>query len=107
MKVLSKFKFMSGSSKVMVLTSFLGIYLLSTGVSLAVFSYLKTSPNIAQVDTNNLSGARNKISTNLPRTEECPINGGKFTEIEKSIWQSRRPLAAMIENHVDSRPQSG
>jgi len=42
-----------------------------------------------------------------PKTEICPINGEKFTAEEKEIWSKRRPLMVMIENHVDSRPQSG
>ncbi|MFA5025636.1 MAG: DUF3048 domain-containing protein [Candidatus Shapirobacteria bacterium] len=42
-----------------------------------------------------------------PKTEVCPINGQKFTVEEKNIWSTRRPLLVMIENHFDSRPQSG
>ena len=42
-----------------------------------------------------------------PKTEVCPINGEKFTKEEKDAWSLRRPLLVMIENHVDSRPQSG
>jgi hypothetical protein len=30
-----------------------------------------------------------------------------FTKAEKQIWEKRRPLNVMIENHLDSRPQSG
>src|SRR5438105_3632727 len=36
-----------------------------------------------------------------------PINGVFFTATEAKVWQSRRPLAVVIENHVDARPQSG
>jgi hypothetical protein len=42
-----------------------------------------------------------------PKTEICPINGEKFTKKEKEIWETRRPLLVMIENHLNSRPQSG
>ncbi|HBP50748.1 MAG: hypothetical protein US68_C0008G0091 [Candidatus Shapirobacteria bacterium GW2011_GWE1_38_10] len=42
-----------------------------------------------------------------PKTEVCPINGEKFTVEEQKIWSTRRPLLVMIENHADSRPQSG
>jgi len=42
-----------------------------------------------------------------PKTEVCPINGEKFTKEEQAIWSTRRPLLVMIENHLDSRPQSG
>ncbi len=42
-----------------------------------------------------------------PKTEECPLNGEKLTKEHKELWEKRRPLGVMIENHVDSRPQSG
>jgi len=43
----------------------------------------------------------------LPKTEVCPLNGVMYTELEKDAWSARRPLAVMIENSVDARPQSG
>lgn len=36
-----------------------------------------------------------------------PINGVFFTATEAKIWQNRRPLGVILENHVNSRPQSG
>lgn len=42
-----------------------------------------------------------------PRTEECPINGAMYGKSAKAKWVTRRPLAVVIENHEDSRPQSG
>jgi hypothetical protein len=48
-----------------------------------------------------------KIDTSAPKTAVCPVNGGMFTEAEKKVWEERRPLTVMIENHQDSRPQSG
>lgn len=42
-----------------------------------------------------------------PKTEACPINGKLYTKEEKAIWETRRPLMVMIENHEDARPQSG
>src|SRR3989338_8386825 len=42
-----------------------------------------------------------------PKTEECPLNGEKLTKEEKALWETRRPLVVMIENHTDARPQSG
>jgi len=43
----------------------------------------------------------------LPKTEACPLNGVLYSQPERETWESRRPLAVMIENHVDARPQSG
>lgn len=66
---------------------------------------------------NNLAGSSQEISGQPvqtgslvfsgPKTEVCPINGEKFTKEEKDAWSTRRPLLVMIENHADSRPQSG
>jgi hypothetical protein len=42
-----------------------------------------------------------------PKTEICPLNGVLYTKEEREIWETRRPLLVMIENHVDARPQSG
>lgn len=42
-----------------------------------------------------------------PKTEECPINGRMMTKAQKDSWEKRRPMGIMIENHVESRPQSG
>ncbi len=42
-----------------------------------------------------------------PRTEACPLNGSMHTQKAKELWDKRRPLAVMIENHQEARPQSG
>lgn len=44
---------------------------------------------------------------NAPRTEACPLNGNMHTKQAKDAWELRRPLAVMIENHTEARPQSG
>lgn len=83
--------------------SFIGLYLLVTGISLGIFSYLSKRGVSLSGDIADL---REKIAA-APKTEECPINGAMYTKIEKDIWSKRRPITAMIENHVDSRPPSG
>ena len=93
------------SSKLMIVLTFLGLYLLATGVSLAVFSFVAQDSSVA-VTGNELSDLRSKIAQQ-PKTEECPINGAMFTKIERDIWDNRRPIIAMVENHEESRPQSG
>lgn len=42
-----------------------------------------------------------------PKTEESPINGLLFTKTDISKLESRRPVAVMINNHSEARPQSG
>lgn len=64
------------------------------------------------------SGSGNTSKTNVtttagptvpaePLTEECPINGAMYGKSAKAKWEKRRPLAVVIENHKESRPQSG
>lgn len=44
---------------------------------------------------------------NQPKTEECPLDGSLHTKKAREFWEKRRPLAVMIENHTEARPQSG
>jgi hypothetical protein len=44
---------------------------------------------------------------NEPKTETCPLNGALKSKRARDAWEKRRPLAVMIENHQESRPQSG
>ena len=103
---LEKLKKFIATKKFMIGATFLGLYLLSTGASLAIFSYLGGEPGVSIDNGDGLTSSRSKIK-DLPKTEECPINGGKFSKVEKAIWETRRPIAAMVENHADSRPASG
>lgn len=96
-------KFIASRSFVLTL-SFVGLYLLSTGVSLLAFSLVKSGGTPKTAET---PGGKSKIDISAPKTEECPINGGKFTKAERDIWETRRPITAMVENHADSRPPSG
>lgn len=80
----------------------------------SLVSYLVTSLTLAssgQIDVANdpkeVAQARRRLNTDLPRTEECPMNGAKYPKPVREVWEGRRPLAAIIENHLDSRPQSG
>ena len=90
------------SKKFMVFVSYLGVYLLASGTSWALFSYLKEPGGFA-----DLTEGRGRIDPGLPKTEECPINGKMYSKPERDIWETRRPITAVIENHADSRPQSG
>ncbi|MEK7526716.1 MAG: DUF3048 domain-containing protein, partial [Patescibacteria group bacterium] len=86
-----------------LILSFLGLFLISTGISWGAFSYL----NKGVGDGGTPLSPKSRINLNQPKTEECPINGLKYTKDERKIWEDRRPLLAVIENHKDSRPQSG
>ncbi len=93
-----------GSRKFVIAISFVGLFLLSVGISLIVFYYI--SPKSA-ADLLSQVSKKTKININLPKTEECPINGAMYTKSESAVWDDRRPVTAIIENHQDARPESG
>jgi len=97
------------SKRIMLISAFLGLYLFSAGASLAIFSFLggKTSSSNNVDVSGDLSQVRSKIGEGLPKTEECPLNGALFSKPERAVWEKRRPIAVVIENSVDARPQSG
>jgi len=92
------------SKKFTVVASFVGLFLISVGISLIVFYFV--SPKGAAKLVSEV-GKRSRFNLNLPKTEECPINGQKYTKPEADVWMTRRPIAMMIENHLDARPVSG
>lgn len=102
MKFSEKLDKLITSKKFTTVLSFIGLYLLATGISLGTFSYLSKRGS----SFSGIRDLRSKIAS-LPKTEECPINGKMFTKIEEDIWSKRRPITAIVENHVDSRPPSG
>jgi Protein of unknown function (DUF3048) N-terminal domain/Protein of unknown function (DUF3048) C-terminal domain len=92
---------------------YLGIFFLITGVSYYLFDYLIPSGSGSSLSPYSSRKSKTeeefvkKIAFPGPKTEICPINGKLYTKEEKNIWAERRPLMVMIENHEDSRPQSG
>jgi len=94
--------------KLTVIVGLLGLYLISAGLSWFMFTFVggnKAGSTVTE-SISELEKRRAEIME-APKTEECPINGRMYTEIERQIWDARRPIAAMIENHADSRPPSG
>lgn len=81
------------------------LYLTVTGISWAVFGYFGKEAKIIVPTDQNEAGKTADLSG--PRDQECPINGAYFTKTEKDLWLTRRPLTVTIENHTESRPQSG
>lgn len=92
------------SSKLTLVASFVGLFLISVGLSLLVFSLI--SPKRASNLVNNIV-QKAKVDLTAPKVAECPINGMMYTKAEANIWNTRRPVAAMIENNVEARPESG
>ncbi len=61
----------------------------------------------ADGDTTALGELLLDIKPDEPRDQVCPLNGKMFTQTERDSWEKRRPLAVMIENSPDARPQAG
>lgn len=92
----------------MLTLGFIGLFLVSTGVSLAGFTLLVGDQKVTStVKTNNNTAKVSRVDLSKPKTEACPINGEMYTKEQKELWSKRRPIVAAIENHLDSRPQSG
>jgi len=98
--------------KLSIILAILGLYLVSTGISFAAFNFILgkggntgiTSP-VAKVSPS--PKAKYKVDPSIPRDQECPLTGVKYTKKEKDVWDTRRPLAVMVENSEEARPQSG
>lgn len=82
-------------------------YALSSTLSYALFS--KSSQKIVSPKTPVTKKTENKLAFDetLPKTEACPLNGILYSKPQKAWWEKHRPLGVMIENHKESRPQSG
>jgi hypothetical protein len=91
------------------------MYVLSSAVSYSAFSLLSSSQDrlIADPTENGQPaegselGALLQINPGEPKDQPCPLNGKLYTNTERAAWEKKRPLAVMIENHPEARPQSG
>lgn len=91
----------------------IGLYLASAGAAFASFRYFlePSGPLVSPVGNDDAKsvgfGGLITVNPNAARNEVCPMNGEKFTQDEKEAWEARRPVLVMLENHLESRPQSG
>lgn len=104
------------NNKIIKISSYIGLFLVLTSISYLTFdkvlpvgkdSFLTSPQGLNSKKTGVEEGESQDSLYSGPKTEVCPINGALFTKEEKDIWSDRRPLLVMIENHLDSRPQSG
>lgn len=93
------------SINIRILVIYLGLFLLATGVSWGVFTLLGGDV-VDVISPVGIGNKRDQIA-NAPKTEVCPLNGAKYSKQEREIWEKRRPLTVMVENHGEARPQSG
>lgn len=99
------------SKKILIIVG-LVLFFVSTFISYSLFAEGGgigniTSPISVDKTTPGDGASTLSVSPEEPRTEECPLNGELLPKSYRKIWESRRPLGVMIENHLDARPQSG
>lgn len=84
------------------------IYAVSTTLSYSLFSAFSNKAGTVNLKAS-LPGASSLTEEDAsePKTEACPLNGAMHSKRARDAWELRRPLAVMIENHTESRPQSG
>ena len=86
---------------------YIGSYLLATGLAFWGFSRLAPVSSVALPLAQKSAQKAAAGQFSGPRDRPCPLNGEFFTRDQEKIWQKRRPLLVMIENHRQARPQSG
>lgn len=103
---MEKLNKITSSKNFMLVLGFIGLFLVSTGVSLAAFTFLVKDSSTGKTPTGSNTKV-SRVDLSKPKTEACPINGEMFTKAQKDLWSTKRPIVAAIENHLESRPQSG
>lgn len=94
------------SGKLRIIIGSILLYAISTGVSFAAFSLFLKSP----ISINTPFGSLTDVTSGNeegPKDQPCPLNGQMHTKARKDLWENRRPLGVMVENHVDARPTLG
>lgn len=88
----------------------LGVVLYGASASVSYSLFSRVGPiSSGKDEVSSVPTASNALveDPNEPKTQSCPLNGSKHTKKAEEFWTKRRPLAVMIENHTESRPQSG
>lgn len=96
-------------NKVVITLLAIGLYFLSAGASYLFLSGKIIAGNVNSPLPEPTAGADGKLvfDNSLPKTESCPLNGAMYSKQQRQWWEKHRPLGVMIENHENSRPQSG
>jgi len=96
------------NNKLLISIAAVGLYLLTTGISYSLFSNPHSGESISPAQTNKKNSFNAmEFDSKAPKTEECPLNGARYSKEQRAWWEKHRPLGVMVENHEDARPQSG
>lgn len=85
------------------------VYVVATTISYSIIAPMKSKTASSDLKTATIPGTDGMVEEDpsIPRTEECVTNGSMQTKNAKEFWDTKRPLAVMVENHLEARPQSG
>src|SRR3989338_6501468 len=98
------------NKKIIYLISLVIVYLIGLGTGYLVFPKESQEARGAPALEEGWAKAGKPlvvINPQEPKNQTCPLNGLAYTTTEKNLWEKRRPLTVMIENHQEARPQSG
>src|SRR3989338_5177125 len=96
----------------------IGLLLLSV-IVIGLSAYLFINKNKKKIDKIDTQVSKDEIMANGSgseaenlfddgaKTHPSPINGVMYTDKQYSIFSVRRPLAVMVNNHIQARPQYG
>ncbi|MCL5432873.1 MAG: DUF3048 domain-containing protein [Patescibacteria group bacterium] len=96
--------------KIWIILLTLAVYLGSSIISYALFSksaLVEKEKISSPVQKNVSTDGRIVFDETQAKTESCPLNGALYSKEQREWWEKHGPLGIMIENHEESRPQSG
>ena len=90
-----------------ILTAILSAVIFSGSVY-AGYSLIEslTSPKITNINDQMVPSPTTPVKL-IDAKSYCPLNGKEYSVDDQIRWEKLGPVAVMIENHPDSRPQSG
>ncbi len=98
--------FNKGLTKETLIVSSVVLFILSTASSLVFFSKTSVGSGLVSKSGFNLTD-KSGVDEAGVKDQPCPLNGQLHTQNQKDLWEKRPPLAVMVENSTDARPQGG
>lgn len=92
--------------KIQLVLGVIILYAITTGASYVAFNLFLKSPLSIFTPFGTLTDSSSGTEEGT-KDQPCPLNGVMYTQNRKDTWTKRRPLAVMIENHLDARPIIG
>ncbi len=94
------------NQKKIITLSIAGILVLGLSIfgAYTITKYVNTP---TETVSSNPSSSPEPTIKKVDAESYCPLNGKKYTTDDQLRWEQKHPVAVMIENHTEARPQSG